>query len=230
MLKYIIPLLVIYFIYIYDKPFGFIKLDKSSNIRDELNNNQNESTNNKYINMLIEKNMLIFLVSVISSLLIWTNKKEDTVFVIALILINLTAWVRIMKYNKYNTNTNDDANTNESFISSVRKPMYDAYINEESRKQFEADFLNECYDKKVLLTDFEPITKPEEVSKEDAEIRETTIDLALNSDDMFSIQQAENKCIIANYIPDNLEMISDNTFDFDINPTIEKTKISLNNK
>jgi hypothetical protein len=203
MLKYIIPLLIIYFIYIYNKPFLI------HDINDNQQNINADNQNNKYINMLIEKNMFIFLTSIVSSLIIWTNKKEDIVFIIALILINLAVWIRVMKYNKYNTFNNQLA-TNESFISSVRKPMYDAYINEKSRKQFEADFLNECYDKKILLTDFEPITKPEAVLKEDVEIREATIDLALNSDDMFSVQQAENKCIIANYIPDNLEIISNN--------------------
>jgi hypothetical protein len=193
MLKYIIPLLIIYFIYIYNKPF-FIQ-------------NMNSNINNKYINMLIEKNIIIFIISIISSLIIWNNNKEYFIFVFALIFINLIIWIRIIKFNNIEKN---NLNT-EDFISSVKKPINDAYINEESRKQFEHDFINECYDKK-LLTNFKQIISNKEINKKNTESRETTIDLALHSDNMFSIQQKENKCIIANYIPDNLEIISTNTF------------------
>jgi hypothetical protein len=197
MLKYIISLLIIYFIYIYDK---------------SIIQNNKDATKNKYINFVIEKNLLIFIISIISLLIIWDNKniKINISFTILLILLNLALWIRLSKINNY-LNESEKLELQESFISSVAKPKYNySYTSNESMKKFEGDFLNECYDNKLLIPGFEPIIKPEKIDAEDAKIRITTIELALNSDDMFSIQQENNKCIIANYIPHNLDLVNNN--------------------
>jgi hypothetical protein len=204
MLKYFIPLLIIYFIYIYNNLFI------NSLFRETLKGY------NRYLSLLIEKNILILIVSIISILIIWKkdSTNEDMAFIILLILINLVLWIKFLKIKNYSLEA-DELFKKELFISSVAKPIHNSYISEEARRQFEDNFLNECYNNKLIITDFKPITSPEEVEADDSLIRSTTIDLALNSDNMFSVQQEENKCIIANYIPNNLELINTNTTNFE---------------
>lgn len=201
MIKYILPLLIIYFLYIYEKPLIV--------------------SDNNHIKFLIEKNVLILLVSILSLTIITSlsNKKpssksstENMIFMVMIIAINLVLWVRIIKFQQYSIQANNLANS-EQFISSVSNGRDYSYTTNDAKQQFEADFMTECYEKKLLIPGFEPIVKPEDVEAEDAEIRETTLDLALNSDNMFSVQQKENKCIIANYIPNDLSLISSNETD-----------------
>jgi hypothetical protein len=206
MIKYILPLLIIYFLYIYDKPLIV--------------------SDNNHIKFLIEKNVLILLVSILSLTIITSlphntslsNKTpsnspiENMIFIVMIIAINLVLWVRIIKFQHYSIQANNLANS-EQFISSVANGRDYSYITNDAKQQFEADFMTECYEKKLLIPGFEPIVKDEDVKAEDSEIRATTLDLALNSDNMFSVQQKENKCIIANYIPNDLSLISSNDTD-----------------
>lgn len=214
MIKYILPLLIIYFIYIHKKSI----IINTNNLN---NNNLINNSNNTYINFLIEKNILILLVSILSIIIITNTNKyelsnENMVYMIMLILINLVLWIRVIKFQNYNNIANELVDK-EQFISSVAMERDYSYTTNDAKKQFEADFMDECYENKLLIPDFVPIVKPEDVEKEDAKIRETTIDLALNSDNMFSVQQKENKCIIANYIPNDLSLISNNLINNDEN-------------
>ena len=137
-----------------------------------------------------------------------------------IILINLALWIRIIKYQSYDNQAinmsllsqkmNDTTMIREPFISSISKPRDYSYTSKEAQAEFESDFLNECYDHKLLIPGFKQLVPPEQAEAEAELIRETTLDLALNSDNMFSVQQKENKCIIANYIPNDLQLISDN--------------------
>lgn len=204
MIKYIIPLLLIYFIYIYSNPI-FLK------------------DHGNHIKYLIEKNIIILFVSVLSLTIIWRQqiKSDETIiFTMMIILINLALWIRIIKYQSYDNQAINmsllsqqitESTKREPFISSISKPRDYSYTSKEAQAEFEADFLNECYDHKLLIPGFKPLVPPEQAEAEAELIRETTLDLALNSDNMFSVQQKENKCIIANYIPNDLQLISNNT-------------------
>lgn len=182
-----------------------------------------------------------------NSKLINTNKitsysyPEEIIVPIIFIFIILYVWIRIIRLQKLdidinNINTNINTNINnelqETFISSITadktKRTY-SYFTEESKKQFEQEFKKQCYDNKILgdeiNIDFSrnnnrKTTKApsyNDIIKLQSDIQENTIDLALNSDNMFECSDAgqeSNKCIIANYIPTDNELvvISNNTF------------------
>jgi hypothetical protein len=201
MIEFIIPLVVIYLIYIYNKPLFIID-------------------NNNYIKYILEKNLLIFLISIISLTIIWQLNINNYIisYTFLIILINLILWIKIFKYKNYENELNEiieieNSINNENFISSISKSRNYSYTNKKYEQDFTKDFLNECYNNK-LLTDFKPIIKLDDIKQQESIIRETTLDLALNSDNMFSIQNKENKCIIANYIPDNLALINNNSIHF----------------
>lgn len=198
MLKYFILFTIILLIYSYDKPIIL-------------------KNHNSYIKFHIEKNILIIFVSIIGGLILFDttnfNNNHELLYIIFLILINFLLWIRVIKLQYLNDKT---VLINEKFTADIKKYYSTDNKVEKSVKDFDNLFYTQCYDK-IKILDNKTFKVDEEQIKDFQESKaidkQNTIDLALNSDDLFVKTGEENKCIIANYIPDNLELINNNYFE-----------------
>lgn len=178
---YIITFIIIYFFYIYPKPL-LIK------------------NHNNYIKFLIEKNIIILFLSIIVVFLN-NNSKVDIIMSYLLIFLNLILWIHILKYQHINNLKSEQFNDNLQF-SDMKKDYNIADINISTNNN-KVEFKNKnnnhinaynCYnlnDKynflKSIKCDEDALFYENKYIKPDTNQYDIdTIDIALNSDNMFT--------------------------------------------
>lgn len=157
-----------------------------------------------YIDFLIEKTIVISIISItaviIGNYFKISNYMNEFIFV--LVLVNLYLWINIFKYQKYEDKLEDVANVLRSIESfdfdssknQVKNYKYN-YLTEKDRKDVESQNIKiplEGADQLFFnqpITNFKPIVLYNDIELEQDNIKETTIDLALNSDDMFYFKE-----------------------------------------
>lgn len=158
MLKYIILLSILYSITLLKKPIY--------------------TTSNKAIDFKIEKNLYVLFTSILGLIIIWEGVREDIIFTILLIMLNLFLWIKVKELNNFE---NEIKSANDFILN---QKYCDYQKNLEPTKQT-------LPAKKQIKDNGEWEPQPNE-----------TIETVLDSDDLYSWQQKENECIMATFIPD----------------------------